>query len=83
MRTAYRFALLGHPVKHSLSPLMHEASFRALGIEAIAAYAKDGTKPTASEGLSFFNTGVNLVTDKPVDGVPSIDSTKGAELCWG
>ncbi len=55
----------------------------SLGIEAIAAYAKDGTKPTVTEGLSFFNTGVNLVTDKPVDGVPSIDSTKGTELCWG
>ena len=53
------------------------------GIEAIVAYAKDGTKPAASEGLSFFNTGVNLVTDKPVEGVPSIDSTKGTELCWG
>jgi fructose transport system substrate-binding protein len=55
----------------------------SLGIEAIAAFAKDGTKPTVTEGLSFFNTGVNLVTDKPVDGVPSIDSTKGTELCWG
>jgi fructose transport system substrate-binding protein len=54
-----------------------------LGIDAIAAYAKDGTKPTVTEGLSFFNTGVNLVTDKPVDGVPSIDSAKGTELCWG
>jgi fructose transport system substrate-binding protein len=53
------------------------------GIEAIVAYAKDGTKPAASEGLSFFNTGVNLVTDKPVEGVPSIDSAKGTELCWG
>ncbi len=53
------------------------------GIEAIVAYAKDGTKPTASEGLSFFNTGVNLVTDKPAEGVPSIDSAKGTELCWG
>ncbi|MEY4304252.1 MAG: hypothetical protein RIT52_427 [Pseudomonadota bacterium] len=53
------------------------------GIEAIAAYAKDGTKPVASEGLSFFNTGVNLVTDKPAEGVESIDSTKGTELCWG
>jgi len=30
----YRFALLGHPVGHSLSPVMHEASFRNLGIEA-------------------------------------------------
>ncbi len=55
----------------------------ALGIDAIAAFAKDGTKPAASEGLSFFNTGVNLVTDAPAEGVPSIDSTKGTELCWG
>ena len=53
------------------------------GIEAIVAYAKDGTKPQASEGLGFFNTGVNLVTDQPVEGVESIDSAKGAELCWG
>ncbi|MDP3263558.1 MAG: substrate-binding domain-containing protein [Tabrizicola sp.] len=53
------------------------------GIEAIVAFAKDGTKPTVTEGLTFFNTGVNLVTDKPVDGVPSIDTTKGTELCWG
>ena len=53
------------------------------GIEAIATFAKDGTKPTATEGLSFYNTGVNLVTDKPVDGVKSIDSAKGTELCWG
>ena len=53
------------------------------GIEAIAAFAKDGTKPSASEGLTFFNTGVNLVTDQPAEGVPSIDSTKGTELCWG
>ncbi|MBI1171649.1 substrate-binding domain-containing protein [bacterium] len=53
------------------------------GIEAIAAYAKDGTKPAASDGLTFFNTGVNLVTDKPAKGVDSIDSAKGTELCWG
>ena len=53
------------------------------GLEAIVAFSKDGTKPTVSEGLTFFNTGVNLVTDQPVEGVPSIDSTKGTELCWG
>ncbi|MDZ4395718.1 substrate-binding domain-containing protein [Cypionkella sp.] len=53
------------------------------GVEAIAAFAKDGTKPTVTEGLTFFNTGVNLVTDKPAAGVESIDSTKGTELCWG
>ena len=53
------------------------------GVEAIAAFAKDGTKPVASDGLTFFNTGVNLITDKPADGVPSLDSKKGTELCWG
>jgi fructose transport system substrate-binding protein len=55
----------------------------SLGVEAIQKFAADGTKPSASEGLTFFNTGVNLVTDKPAEGVPSIDSTKGTELCWG
>ena len=51
--------------------------------EAIVDYAKAGTKPSATDGLTFFNTGVNLVTDKPAAGVTSIDSTKGTELCWG
>ncbi|GAA6180842.1 MULTISPECIES: sugar ABC transporter substrate-binding protein [unclassified Shimia] len=53
------------------------------GIEAIAAWAKDGTKPQASEGKDFFDTGVTLITDNPVDGVDSIDTAKGTELCWG
>ncbi|MDD9908850.1 MAG: sugar ABC transporter substrate-binding protein [Ahrensia sp.] len=55
----------------------------SLGIEAIAAFAKDGTKPQPTEGKDFFDTGVALVTDKPADGVESIDTTKGTELCWG
>ncbi|HEY6917815.1 MAG TPA: substrate-binding domain-containing protein, partial [Tabrizicola sp.] len=55
----------------------------ALGVEAIAKFAADGTKPAPTEGKAFFDTGVALITDKPVDGVPSIDTTKGTELCWG
>jgi fructose transport system substrate-binding protein len=55
----------------------------SLGVEAVAAFAKDGTKPVPTEGLDFYNTGVTLITDSPVDGVDSVDSTKGAELCWG
>lgn len=55
----------------------------SLGIEAIAAWAKDGTKPTATDGKDFFDTGVSLVTDKPADGVESIDTAKGTDLCWG
>ena len=55
----------------------------AKGIEAIAAFAKDGTKPANTEGKDFFDTGATLVTDKPAAGVDSIDTKKGLELCWG
>lgn len=55
----------------------------SMGIEAIAAFAKDGTKPAPTEGKDFVDTGVMLITDKPVEGVESVDSTQGAEMCWG
>lgn len=55
----------------------------SLGIEAIAAWAKDGTKPAPTPGKDFFDTGVALVTDKPADGVESISVAEGKDLCWG
>jgi fructose transport system substrate-binding protein len=55
----------------------------ALGVEAIKKWADTGEKPAPTPGKSFFDTGVNLVTDKPVEGVTSIDTAKGTELCWG
>lgn len=48
------------------------------GVDAIVKYAKDGTKPSG-----FNDTGSQLITDKPVDGLDSKDSTWGAENCWG
>lgn len=54
-----------------------------LGVEAIKKIATGGEKPQVTSGLDFYDTGVALVTDKPVSGVESIDSTEGAELCWG
>ncbi|CTQ33268.1 sugar ABC transporter substrate-binding protein [Jannaschia rubra] len=54
-----------------------------LGIEAIVQYAADGTVPEPTEGLDFFNTGVNLVTDAPVDGIESISVEEGLDRCWG
>ncbi|HET7716393.1 MAG TPA: sugar ABC transporter substrate-binding protein, partial [Bauldia sp.] len=43
----------------------------ALGVEAVNEFAKSGKKPEPTPGLTFFDTGVSLITDKPVDGVPS------------
>ena len=53
------------------------------GIEAIAAWAKSGTKPANTPGKDFFDTGVKLITDQPVSGVESIDVKEGLRLCWG
>ncbi len=55
----------------------------SLGIEAIKTFAETGAKPSNTEGLDFYNTGVQLVTDQPVDGIPSITSAEALSLCWG
>jgi fructose transport system substrate-binding protein len=47
------------------------------GVEAVAEYIKTGKKPVS------IDTGEQLVTDHPVPGVPSIDTTEGTKLCWG
>ena len=54
----------------------------SLGVEAVVDYARTGEVPGAGEH-TFVNTGVELVTDRPVEGVPSISSEEGLEKCWG
>ena len=54
-----------------------------LGVETIAKMAAGEAKPPNSPGLEFIDSGVALVTDKPADGVESIDTTEGGEICWG
>lgn len=51
----------------------------SMALEAIA----NGKLPEIDPAAGFYDTGATLVTDKPVAGVDSIDTTKGAELCWG
>jgi fructose transport system substrate-binding protein len=54
-----------------------------LGVEAIAKKVRNNEDPQVSPGLDFYDTGVKLVTDKPVEGVESIDTTEAESLCWG
>jgi fructose transport system substrate-binding protein len=54
-----------------------------LGIEAIAKFAEDGTKPENTEGKNFTDTGVELITDQPQSGLDSKDTTWGKDNCWG
>lgn len=55
----------------------------AKGVEAVKKFATDGSKPQPSPGLTFFNTGVELVTDTPLAGETSIDSAAALKKCWG
>jgi fructose transport system substrate-binding protein len=55
-----------------------------LGVKAVVDYVNDGTElqPT-EEGRAFYDAGVALVTDKPVQGVESITSAEAEKICWG
>jgi len=50
----------------------------SMGVEAGVAYAKGGKKASG-----YTDTGVTLITDKPMGGVDSKDTQVGTELCWG
>ena len=50
----------------------------ALGVEAGVAYAKTGKKVTG-----YTDTGVTLISAKPMAGVDSKDVKTGMDLCWG
>jgi fructose transport system substrate-binding protein len=55
----------------------------ALGTDAIYQFATSGERPENSSGLDFVDTGVELVTDAPVEGLESQDSAWGPDNCWG
>ncbi|MGD8166166.1 substrate-binding domain-containing protein [Herbiconiux sp. P16] len=52
-------------------------------LEALKDFLDDGTAAATSPGLDYTDTGVQLITDTPVDGVDSQDSAWGLENCWG
>jgi len=51
----------------------------SMALEAIA----KGTMPEIDPKAGFFDTGAQLITAKPVDGVQSISVDEGLKLCWG
>ncbi len=51
-----RFAVFGHPVAHSLSPAMHAANFRALGLDAVYE-RRDVVPETFAAALADYRSG--------------------------
>ncbi len=50
----------------------------AMGVEAGIEYAKSGKK-----AAGYTDTGVTLITAKPIAGIDSKDVKTGTEMCWG
>lgn len=82
----YRFALLGHPVAHSLSPVMHAASFQSLGIEAdysaldvVPENLHDTLRTCREEGYD----GVNVTVPHKVATLTMMDSLDDSANLYG
>jgi fructose transport system substrate-binding protein len=63
--------------------VQYPGKMAVLGMEAIANLARGGTKPSDSNGLSFYNTGTALVAAAGASGVTTETPTQGASACWG
>jgi fructose transport system substrate-binding protein len=50
----------------------------SLGVDAGVEFAKTGKRASG-----YTDTGVTLITDKPVPGIDSKDTTFGMDACWG
>src|SRR3954449_9533627 len=74
-----------HAIKDGIKPNIIDATSQqyplkmaALGVEKGAAAARGGAKPSG-----YVDTGVNLITNQPVKGVPAKDANFGQANCWG
>jgi fructose transport system substrate-binding protein len=63
--------------------VQYPGKMAVLGMEAIAKLARGGTKPSDSNGLSFYNTGTALVATQTASGVTTETPAAGASGCWG
>ncbi|MBR2527953.1 MAG: shikimate dehydrogenase [Blautia sp.] len=79
-------ALLGHPVRHSLSPLIHNEAFRHLGLDYVYLCfdVTEDTLPTAVDGLKACGIrGFNLTMPNKTAVIPLLDQLSPAAKLIG
>jgi len=63
--------------------VQYPGKMAALGVDSIAKLARGGSKPSVTQGKSFFDTGTALVATKSYSGVTIQSPTDAASACWG
>lgn len=64
--------------KVAVTVMQFPKKMAAQGVQAAIEFARSGKKPTG-----FINTGVAVITDKPLPGITSQDTAWGLQNCWG
>ncbi len=62
--------------------MQYPVRMASLAVEAAAAFARTGRRPEKPRALDFHDTGVTLVTERPVSGIPSVSARQGLKECW-
>ncbi len=82
----YQVRLLGHPVHHSLSPAMHNAAFRAIGMDAVYA-AQDVVPERLAEAVQALRAdgylGANVTVPHKQDALELMDELTEESLTVG
>lgn len=63
--------------------VQYPGKMASLGVDAIAKLARGGSKPSVTNGKTFYDTGTALVATKSVSGVTIQSPTDAASACWG
>jgi fructose transport system substrate-binding protein len=63
--------------------VQYPGKMAALGVSSIAKLARGGSKPSVTNGKSFYDTGTALVAAKPLGGLTVQSPTQAASACWG
>ncbi|ADD42801.1 substrate-binding domain-containing protein [Stackebrandtia nassauensis] len=64
--------------KFDTTAMQFPVKMAELGMDAALEYARTGDRPSG-----YTDTGVELITDDPVEGLDSKDTDWGAKQCWG
>ncbi|MEV0938092.1 substrate-binding domain-containing protein [Streptomyces phaeochromogenes] len=69
--------------KFAADAVQYPGKMAALGVSSIAKLARGGSKPSVTNGKSFYDTGTALVAAKSIGGLKVQSPSQAASACWG